>query len=147
MDSIYDYVHVVRVFLAIMFLGYVFTDLAVISKIKQNFSKEIKEDMTKIQGKVTFKIFPFILLFLVLTGSIMLYRYINPNLGYFDTSLQKILIFKVFLAFIIALGVLSNIYNNLTKQKKSYFMQHHFHKLVITLGFFIVLSAKLMFIV
>lgn len=145
--TLYDLAHVFHIFLAIMFLGYVFTDLVVIVKVKRNFSDEIKEKMTKIQGRETFKIFPFILLFLVITGSIMFYRYINSEVGYFDTSLQKILLFKVFLVFMIALGVLSNVHKNLTKTKKSYFMQNHFHKLVITLGFFIVLSAKLMFIV
>jgi len=147
METIYPYAHIIHLILAIMFLGYVFTDLAIISALKNKFSKETQQEINQSLGKRSFKIFPISLLVLVLTGGMMMSRYINPSAGFFETDLQKILVFKMALALVIVLGVLSNLYVKYTKAKKSNFMQNHFHKLVIVLGFFIVVSAKLMFIV
>lgn len=147
MEAIYPYAHIIHLILAIMFLGYVFTDLAVISALKNRFSKETQQEINQSLGKRSFKIFPISLLVLVLTGGMMMSRYINSSAGFFETDLQKILLFKMALVLVIVLGVLSNLYVKYTKAKKSNFMQNHFHKLVIVLGFFIVVSAKLMFIV
>ena len=147
MEAIYPYAHTIHLILAIMFLGYVFTDLAVLSALKNKFSKETQQEINQFLGKRSFKIFPITLLFLVLTGGMMMSRYINSNAGVFQTDLQKILVFKIILVLIIALGVGSNLYIKFTKGKKSNFMQNHFHKLVIVLGIFIVISAKLMFLV
>ena len=147
METIYSYAHIIHLILAIMFLGYVFTDLAVISALKNRFSKETQQEINQSLGKRSFKIFPISLLVLVLTGGMMMSRYINSTAGFFETDLQKILVFKMALVLIIVLGVLSNLYVKYAKAKKSNFMQNHFHKLVIVLGFFIVVSAKLMFIV
>ena len=147
MESIYPYVHIIHLILAIMFLGYVFTDLAVISALKNKFSKETQQEINQSLGKRSFKIFPISLLVLVLTGGMMMSRYMNFTLGFFETDLQKILVFKILLVLVIVLGVSSNLYVKFTKSTKSNFMQNHFHKLVIVLGFFIVISAKMMFVV
>lgn len=147
MEIIYPYVHLIHLFLAIMFLGYVFTDLALISKLKGKFSKETQEEMAKILGKRSFHIFPLSLLFLVFTGGIMLSHYMNFDAGFLQTPLQKVLALKVFFVSIIVVGVLSNVYKKFTNKKKSNFMQYHFHKLVITMGIFIVICAKWMFLV
>ncbi|MCK9491516.1 MAG: hypothetical protein M0Q24_05450 [Sulfurimonas sp.] len=146
MEAIYPYAHIIHLILAIMFLGYVFTDLAVISALKSKFSKQDEEKINQELGKRSFKIFPLTLLFLILTGGIMMSKYINSSAGVFETDLQKILMFKIALALIIALGVLSNLYAKFAKKKKSEFMQHHFHKLVIVLGLLIVLSSQWMFL-
>ncbi len=147
MESIYPYVHIIHLILAIMFLGYVFTDLAIISALKNKFSKETQQEINQSLGKRSFKIFPISLLVLVLTGGMMMSRYMNSTLGFFETDLQKILVFKMLLVLVIVLGVSSNLYMKFTKSTKSDFMQNHFHKLVIVLGFFIVISAKMMFVV
>jgi len=146
MEAIYPYAHIIHLILAIMFLGYVFTDLAVISALKSKFSKQDEEKMNQELGKRSFKIFPLTLLFLILTGGMMMSKYINSSAGIFETNLQKILMFKIALVLIIALGVLSNLYKKFTKKKKSEFMQYHFHKLVIVLGLLIVISAQWMFL-
>ncbi len=146
MEAIYPYAHIIHLILAIMFLGYVFTDLAVISALKKKFSKEDEQKINQELGKRSFKIFPLTLLFLILTGGIMMSKYINSSAGFFETDLQKILMFKIVLALIIAIGVLSNLYKKFAKKKKSAFMEFHFHKLVIALGIFIVISAKWMFL-
>jgi hypothetical protein len=130
-----------------MFLGYVFTDLAVISALKNKFDKDTQKKINQNLGKRSFKIFPITLLLLILTGGMMLSKYINSSAGIYDTNLQKILLFKVALVLIIAIGVGSNLYNKFKGKTKSTFMQNHFHKLVIVLGILIVISAKIMFMV
>lgn len=147
MEAIYPYANVIHLVLAIIFLGYVFSDLAIISTLKGRFSKEVQKEINQTLGKRSFKIFPLTLLFLVLTGGMMMSKYINSESGFFETDLQKILVFKIALVLIIVLGVLSNLYVKFTKGKKSNFMENYFHKLVIVLGLFIVISAKWMFLV
>jgi len=147
MEIIYPYAHIIHLILAIIFLGYVFTDLAVISALKNKFDKENQQKINQSLGKRSFKIFPLTLLFLVLTGGMMMSRYINSSAGFFETNLQKILVFKIVLVLIIVVGVGSNLYVKYTNRTKSNFMQNHFHKLVIVLGLFIVIAAKAMFLV
>jgi len=136
MEAIYPYANIIHLVLAIMFLGYVFTDVVMISKIP---------DANKIIGKISFKIFPLSLLVIVLTGGMMMSKYINSSAGFFETDLQKLLVIKIAFASIIVLGVLSNLFNKFTGRQKPYFMVHHFHKLVLVLGLGIVILAKMMF--
>lgn len=145
MDAIYPYAHIIHLILAIMFLGYVFTDFIMISALKNRFGKDTDEKINQILGAKSFKIFPISLLFIVLTGGVMMSKYINTNAGFFETDLQKMLVIKITLALIIVLGVLFNIFTKITKRKKSLFMQEHFHKVVLFLGFFIIILAKMMF--
>jgi len=147
MENIYPYAHIIHLILAIMFLGYVFTDLAVMAALKNKFDKDTQKKINQNLGKRSFKIFPITLLLLILTGGMMLSKYINSSAGIYDTNLQKILLFKVALVLIIAIGVGSNLYNKFKGKTKSAFMQNHFHKLVIVLGILIVISAKIMFMV
>jgi len=147
METVYPYAHIIHLILAIMFLGYVFTDLAVISALKGKFDKEQQQKVNQSLGKRSFKIFPVTLLFLVLTGGMMMAKYINSTAGFAETSLQKILLFKIALVTVIVIGVGSNLYIKFTGGTKSNFMQNHFHKLVIVLGLFIVIAAKAMFMV
>ncbi len=147
MEAIYPYAHIIHLLLAIAFLGYVFSDVAVISSLKNRFDKPTQQSINKLLGGRSFKIFPLSLLVLVLSGGIMMSKYINHNAALFETNLQKILLFKIALVSIIVLGVLYNLFTKFTGAKKSEFMQNHFHKLVLFLGLLIVISAKMMFIV
>lgn len=147
METIYPYANIIHLILAIIFLGYVFTDLAVLSVLKGKFEKETQQKINQVLGGRSFKIFPLTLLALILTGGIMMSKYINSEMGIFNTSLQKVLVFKIFLVLIIAFGVGYNLYKKFTKGTKNQFMQHHFHKLVIVLGLFIVIAVKMMFLV
>jgi hypothetical protein len=146
MEAIYSYANVIHLLLAIIFLGYVFTDLVMISKLKEKSAKDLRQNIDKILGAISFKIFPLSLLVIVLTGGMMMSKYINSNAGFFETTLQKLLIIKIFLVLIIVAGVLYNLYTKLTKKPKHPFMQEHFHKVVLVLGFFIVVIAKVMFV-
>ncbi|MDD3475819.1 MAG: hypothetical protein PHI38_03025 [Sulfurimonas sp.] len=145
MEAMYPYAHVIHLMLAIIFLGYVFTDLTMISALKGKFSKDVNEKINKTLGVKSFKIFPITVLVIVLTGGMMMSKYINSSAGFFETNLQKLLVIKIILALIIALGILYNLYKKIAKKPKHPFMENHFHKLVIVLGFFIVLLAKMMF--
>jgi len=64
MEAIYPYVHIIHTLLAIAFLGYIFADLAVISVLKNRFSKETQQEINRLLGARTFKIFPLSLLLL-----------------------------------------------------------------------------------
>ena len=145
MEAIYPFAHIIHLLLAIAFLGYVFSDVVLISALKKKFSQEGQKTIKQTLGAKSFKIFPLSLLVIVLSGGMMMSKYINSEAGFFETSLQKILVFKITLALIIVIGVLYNLYSKFTNKPKSDFMENHFHKLVLFLGFFIVVSAKLMF--
>lgn len=147
MEALYPYANFIHLVLAIMFLGYVFSDIVLIEPLKKMLPPEVSQKISQKLGAKSFKIFPLSLLFIVLSGGMMLSRYINSNVGVFNTPLQQLLMIKVALATIIVLGVLYNLYTKVTSKPKHPFMQNHFHKLVLTLGFFIVLLAKFMFVV
>lgn len=146
MEVIYPYANIIHLILGIIFLGYVFTDVVIISTLKNKFGKEADKEINQTLGAKSFKIFPISLLVIVLTGGMMMSRYINSNAGYCETNLQKLLILKIVLASIIAVGVLFNLFVKFTGRQKPQFMQEHFHKVVLVLGFFIVVLAKLMFV-
>lgn len=146
MEAIYPYANIIHLILAIMFLGYVFTDLVMISALKNRFNKETDKEINQTLGAKSLKIFPISLLAIVLTGGMMMSKYINSNAGYCETTLQKLLTVKIVLALIIASGVLFNLFIKFTGRKKPLFMQEHFHKVVLVLGFFIVVLAKMMFV-
>ncbi|MCW8896081.1 hypothetical protein [Sulfurimonas sp.] len=145
MEAIYPYAHIIHLVLAIIFLGYVFTDVFMISALKNRFNSETDKEINQTLGKKSFKIFPLVLLVIVLTGGMMMSKFINSNAGFFETNLQQLLVIKIALATIIALGVLFNLFNKFTGRKKPAFMENHFHKLVLVLGLGIVVLAKMMF--
>ena len=147
MEAIYPFAHVIHLILAIIFLGYVFSDVFIISAISKVLKGDTKKEVNQTLGKISFKIFPLSLLIIILTGGMMMSKYINSSAGMFQTDMQKILMFKIVLALVIVLGVLSNLFVKYTGRTKSNFMTNHFHKLVLVLGFFIVVSAKYMFLV
>jgi len=147
MEAIYPFANIIHLILAIIFLGYVFSDVFIISAISKVLKGDTKKEVNQTLGKISFKIFPLSLLIIILTGGMMMSKYINSSAGMFQTDMQKIFMFKIVLALVIVLGVLSNLFVKYTGRTKSNFMTNHFHKLVLVLGFFIVVSAKYMFLV
>ena len=147
MEAIYPFANIIHLILAIIFLGYVFSDVFIISAISKVLKGDTKKEVNQTLGKISFKIFPLSFLIIVLTGGMMMSKYINSSAGMFQTDMQKIFMFKIVLALVIVLGVLSNLFVKYTGRTKSNFMINHFHKLVLVLGFFIVVSAKYMFLV
>jgi len=146
MEAIYPYANIIHLILAIIFLGYVFTDVVIISALKNRFGNDTDKKINQTLGSKSFKIFPISLLIIVLTGGMMMSKYINSNAGFFETDLQKLLLIKIALASIIVFGVVYNLFTKFAGRKKAAFMENHFHKLVLVLGFFIVVLAKMMFV-
>ncbi len=79
MEMIYPYANMIHLVLAIMFLGYVFTDLAVLSVLKAKFDTPTQEKISELLGSRSFKIFPLTILLLLLTGGMMFSKYMNDE--------------------------------------------------------------------
>ncbi len=131
---------------AIIFLGFVFADVMVLGVLKKEFGKEHFQDIKQTIGSRARKIFPLSVLTLLLTGGFMMSKYINSELGMFNTHLQLLLLVKILFASLIISGVgYSLIQRILKKQPHPHFVKH-FHKYVLVLGLGIVILAKSMFV-
>lgn len=144
MANIYPYAQIVHLFLAIIFLGYIFFDVVILKKALKDQTPEQKQKISSLIGSVAFKIMPLSLLFIILSGGMMMSLHVNSNVGYFSTAFQQIFMLKVGIALLLVLGVIINITRKLTK-KKSLFPNFHIFALIC--GFFIVLFAKIMYLV
>lgn len=58
MEAIYPYANIIHLLLAIIFLGYVFTDTVMISALKDKFGKDTDQKINQTLGAKSFKIFP-----------------------------------------------------------------------------------------
>lgn len=106
------------------------------------FGKEKSEQIDKAIKSRGKKIMPLAVLLIVLTGGMMMSTWVGSNAGgYFTTNLQKLFMLKVFLAVLIVLGIIISL------ATKKEVLGGHFHKVVLILGFLIVVLAKVMFIV
>jgi len=147
METGYNIALILHIICAIMFLGYIFTDLFILSVLPKEFGAD---KAMQIKGKIgaqATKFMPWALLTLILTGGFMISKYINSNVGYFDTPMQQLLVLKAIFGLLIgSLVAFSLIYKKI-KGKPNPFLKKYIHKIAITLGFCIVLIAKLMFVV
>lgn len=142
----YTVVQIIHLLCAIIFIGFVFADLFVLPAMKKVLNEdEHQKVMTAISSRARM-IFPLSLLTLLLSGGYMFAKYINSELGVFNSNLQLLLILKAFLALIIASGVIYSLSNKVFKKTPHPIMKH-FHKFVLILGILIVILAKVMFIV
>ena len=142
----YTLVQIIHLFCAIIFIGFVFADLFVLPVMK----KVLKEDeYQKVNVAISSRarmIFPLSLLTLLLSGGYMIAKNINSEVGVFNSNLQLLLILKVFLALLIASGVVYSLVNKIFKKTPHPIMKH-FHKFVLFSGIIIIILAKVMFIV
>jgi len=142
----YTIVLIVHLSAAIIFLGFVFADVMVLGVLKKDFgdirAKEIKQSI----GARGRKIFPIAVLTLVLTGGFMMSKYINSDLGMFNTSLQQLLLLKIFFALLIVSGIVYSLTRKLFNKEPNAHFSKHFHKYVLALGLVIVVLAKAMFV-
>lgn len=145
MQAIYPYVKVVHIFCAIIFLGYVFFDVVIFSRLKS----VLKDDFERVKVAITskaIKIMPICVLLLFLSGGMMMSNWVGSKAGgYYETTLQQMLMAKAYLALIIGLGVIYSLSCRALGKTPIKFMKQHFHKVVLILGFVIVLFAKMMF--
>ena len=142
----YTLVQIVHLLCAIIFIGFVFADLFVLPAMKKVLNED---EQQKVIGAISSRarmIFPLSLLILLLSGGYMFAKYVNSELGIFNSSLQILLIIKVLLAFAIASGVVYSLVNKVLKRTPHPIMKH-FHKFVLVSGILIVILAKFMFTV
>lgn len=145
MDS-YSLVLIIHLLCAIFFIGFIFTDIFVFPVLLKTFSQKEVQDIKKSIGGRGIKIFPLMVLVLLITGTMMFSKYINAELGYFESTFQYLLWLKVFLVFLIASGIVYSLFCKVTKRVPFSFMEH-FHKFAFVLTVLIVIIAKLMFVV
>ncbi len=147
MADTYLAAHIVHLILAIIFIGFVFADVAVLSVLKSRFDVETYKKIKEAISARSRKIYPPSVLVLILSGGFMLSKYINSSHTLLETPLQKILMIKVVLAFIIASGIVYSLTMRMLKKSQNPFMAKHFHKAALVLGMIIVVLAKMMFVV
>lgn len=144
MEVFYPYFLIIHLVSAIIFLGFIFTDVVLLTPLRKVLGDEFADKMFQGISKRGSKIMPFCLLLLVLTGGAMISHYIGGNQGYFNTFLQKVLWFKVFFAFLIVLAVtISLICHYILKVRNP--VGKIIHPLALVLGVFIVVLAKIAF--
>ena len=142
----YTVVLIVHLLCATIFLGFVFADLFILPSMKKVLDEQ---EYQKVMGVISARakmFFPLSLLVLILSGGYMFAKYINFELGIFNSSLQLLLVLKVLLALAIAFGVVYSLVSKLFK-KTPHSIMKHFHKFVLVSGLLIVILAKSMFVV
>ncbi|MBZ7985043.1 copper resistance protein CopD [Campylobacter sp. Cr9] len=146
MESLYPFALIIHVFCAIIFVGYLFFDVVIFSKAKKNLKQELRTEVQEVITKKAIKIMPICVLLLLLTGGMMMSKWVGSQIGYFDTTFQQIFMLKVFFACLIFIMVaLSLSYKFILKKPNP--LNKIIHPLALTLAILIVLCAKLMFYV
>ena len=144
MDMLYPYFLTIHLICAIIFLGFIFVDVVLLTPIRKILGDEFANQMWSVISKRGGKIMPFCLLVLVLSGGAMISRYIGSEIGYWNTTLQHLLVLKAFLALLIFFAVLVSLtFHYLLK--KSNPLAKIIHPLALILGLFIVILAKFAF--
>ncbi len=140
----YTIVLIIHLFCAVIFIGFVFADVIVLPAMKKVLNEEEHQKVMNAISNRARAIFPASVLILVLSGGFMLSKYINSDLGAFNTALQQLLMLKVIIALIIVAGILYSLSRKLFKKQPHPIMKH-FHKFVLVCGVLIIILAKLMF--
>ncbi len=145
MDALYPYFLVIHTLCAIIFLGFIFCDVILLTPVRKVLGDEFADKMWSVIMPRGRKIMPCCVLLLVITGGAMMTRWVSPSLGWFGTNLQTLLTIKILLALgIVAMVVVSLTFHFLLPHRKNP-LANAIHPLALILGFFIVVLAKLAF--
>ncbi|AWI34900.1 copper resistance protein CopD [Helicobacter apodemus] len=145
MDLLYPYFLTLHLVCAIIFLGYIFTDVVLLTPIRKYVGDEIANKVFSVISKRGVRIMPLCLALLVLTGGAMISRYIGSMQGYLQTSLQIFLVIKMCVALVIVLMVIISLSCKFLKFKNP--LAQVIHPVALILGFIIVVLAKIAFYV
>ncbi|TKX29375.1 copper resistance protein CopD [Campylobacter sp. MIT 12-5580] len=146
MQILYPYFLTLHLLCAIIFLGFIFTDVVLLSRLKKAFGEQKTSEILTPVMKVGVKIMPVCVLLLVLSGGAMMSSYIGFSKGFFDTPLQTLLSIKIILALVIVCFVLNALCFKLVLKRVNP-LAAYTHKIVFCLGFVIVILAKFAFFV
>lgn len=144
MSSIYPYAQIVHLFCAIIFVGYLFFDVVIFKIAKKRVPAELAEQMDGAIHSVGVKIMPICVLLLILTGGMMMSTWVNSDIGYFATTMQKLFMVKVVLGFLIFFAVVINLFCKFILKRKP--ILGNIHYFAIIASFVIVFLAKYMYI-
>lgn len=142
----YILVQIIHLLCAIIFIGFIFADIFIFPAVKKKYGEETYDKMMNAIISRGIKIYPLIVIILITSGGYMFTKYINSEVGFFNTPSQILLLIKVFLVLLIVLGVIYTIFCKLTKIEPISFMKH-FHTYALILAIIIVILAKLMFVI
>jgi len=142
----YTLILIIHLLSAIIFIGFIFADVIVFPTVKNKLGVDFHTKMIEAIVGRGLKIYPLIVVLLMGTGGYMFSKYVNSELGYFETSMQVLLWIKLFFVLLIVLGVIYTMYCKFTKTEAVAFM-NYFHTYALILGIAIVILAKVMFVV
>jgi len=144
MEALYPYFLTLHLLCAIIFIGYLFCDVVLLSPLKKAFESQISNKIFNIILQRGIKIMPLCLLLLILSGGAMISRWVGAEKGFFDSTLQQLLMLKVALVLVIAcLVVFSLFYRFVLKRANP--LGKIIHPIALILGFCIVILAKFAF--
>ena len=145
MEAFYPYFLTLHLLCAIIFLGYIFTDVVLLSPLRKILGDEIADKVFGIIGKRGIKIMPLCVVLLVITGGAMISRYIGGERGFFESNLQIMLLCKMFFALCIVAMVATSLSCKFLRLKNP--LAKIIHPVALLLGFVIVILAKCAFFV
>ncbi|QKF64200.1 copper resistance protein CopD [Campylobacter corcagiensis] len=138
MDAIYPYALVVHLFCAVVFVGYLFFDVVIMPLVMKKLPNG--QEARKANESVAGKIMPWVVFVIILTGGMMMTRWVNSDIGYFETGGQKLFMLKVLLGFIIFAMILINKIFKIILKKPSPLGNIHPHALIASI--IIIIIAK-----
>ncbi|MCX2717541.1 copper resistance protein CopD [Helicobacter sp. MIT 21-1697] len=143
MEILYPYFLTLHLLCAIIFLGYIFTDVVLLTPLRKILGDEIADKVFGAISKRGVKIMPLCVALLVITGGAMISRYIGSVQGYVQTPLQILLVIKMCLALCIVVMVTISLSCKFLKLKNP--LAKVIHPIALFLGLLIVLLAKAAF--
>ncbi|MCI6989465.1 MAG: copper resistance protein CopD [Campylobacter sp.] len=145
MQAIYPYAQIIHLICAIIFVGFLFFDVVIFGIAKRYMPSEVAKSAKMAISKTVIKIMPICVFLLIITGGMMMSSWVNSDIGYFGTNLQKLFMLKVFLGLMLFLIVLVTLTCKFILKRPAPFGD--IHKYVLCVAFVIVLIAKIMFLV
>lgn len=142
MQAFYPYFLIVHLVCAIIFLGFIFTDVVLLRQMRKSFGLKANEFLAPVM-KLGVKIMPACVLLLVLSGGAMMSNWLNSKDGFWGSALQNLLMIKILLACVIVALVINALSCKILKKQNP--LAKITHILVLILGFSIVILAKLAF--
>ncbi|RAX56760.1 copper resistance protein CopD [Helicobacter monodelphidis] len=144
MDFLYPYFLTLHLICAIIFLGYIFCDIVLLSLIRKKLGDEVANRVFGVISQRGVKIMPLCLLLLVISGGAMISRWVGFEKGFLDSLLQQLLMLKVLFALVIVAFVILSLSCHYVFKIKNPFAKI-VHKVAFVLGFLIVILAKVAF--
>lgn len=124
MQTLYPFFLTTHLLCAIVFLGFIFTDVVLLSILRRTLGDNALQNVMK-RGT---KIMPICVLLLVLTGGAMMTRYLDFGsglAGFFGTPLQTFLSVKIILALLIVCLVINALAHKFVLKKTKSTRQLH----------------------